>query len=64
MTTPVNPHSKWYHCLCCLPTNSVDSGSKSVAKEIEASPAGHWENGKFQEGPKVTEAFRKEFEGK
>jgi len=34
------------------------------APPIESSPAGHWENGKFQEGPKVTEAFRKEFEGK
>jgi len=61
----VNPHSKWYHCLCCMPKESTrhENMSKNNGK-IDASPAGHWDNGKFQSGPQPTEAFKKEFEGK
>lgn len=58
MTIPSNPHSKWYHCLCCMPTPEAKQPS------VEPSPAGEWSNGKFHEGPKPTEAFKKEFEGK
>ena len=66
MTTPVKSG-----CFCwpwSPTTKSVDSGSKSVEKEsIQASPAGHWGENGFQPGPntqaKVTDAFKKEFEG-
>jgi hypothetical protein len=34
---------------------------ESETKEIQPSPAGHWENGKFNEGPKPTEKFKQEF---
>ena len=57
MTTPIqNPHSKWYHCLCCMQP-------KPAEPTISASPGGKWDNGHF-EAPAPTEAFKKEFEGK
>lgn len=56
---PTNPHSKWYHCLCCMPT------PEAKQPPIEASPKGTWtEKGFVADAAPVTEAFKKEFEGK
>lgn len=61
MTNPVeNPHSRWYHCLCCYPNSDVRKN-----RTIEKSPAGLWENGKFHNGAlPATEEFKKEFQPK
>lgn len=58
MTPLPNEHSRWYHCLCCYP--------QPETKEIQPSPAGHWDNGKFQEGGQIParEEFKREFQKK
>ena len=63
---PINPHSKWYHCLCCMqPKANVPENQADETNGIQASPAGHWNDGVFQPGaPTPTDKFKKEFEGK